>query len=64
MEAVYAHRFGPYLVANVTISIDGSLSVAAGDAIATQAEHKLYESVDLLRRVHIHYHPAPVPRRS
>ncbi|MGE5603471.1 MAG: cation diffusion facilitator family transporter [Nitrososphaerales archaeon] len=57
VEEVYAHRFGPYLVANVTIGIDGSLSVAAGDCIATQAERELFRSVDLLRRVHIHYHP-------
>jgi cation diffusion facilitator family transporter len=58
VEEVYAHRFGPYLVADVTIGIDGTLSVAAGDAIASRAERELYGGVDLLRRVHIHYHPA------
>ncbi len=57
VEEVYAHRFGPYLVINVTIGIDGALSVAAGDSIASQAEKLLFDNIDLLRRVHIHYHP-------
>lgn len=57
VEEVYAHRFGPYLVLNVTIGIDGALSVAAGDSIASEAEKLLYDNIDLLRRVHIHYHP-------
>lgn len=57
VEEVYAHRFGPYLVMNVTVGIDGSLSVAAGDSIACAVEQRLYERVDLLRRVHVHYHP-------
>lgn len=56
-EEIHAHRFGPYLVINVTIGVDGSLSVAAGDAIASQVERTLYQNVDFLRRVHIHYHP-------
>ena len=64
VEEVYAHRFGPYLVVSLTIGIDGSLSVAAGDAISSQAERTLYSTIALLRRVHIHYHPAgaPTPR--
>jgi cation diffusion facilitator family transporter len=57
VEEVYAHRFGPYLVLNVTVGIDGSLSVAAGDSIASAVERRLYERIDLLRRVHVHYHP-------
>ncbi len=60
VEEVYAHRFGPYLVMNVTVGIDGSLSVAAGDSIACAVEQRLYEKVDLLRRVHVHYHPEGV----
>ncbi len=58
VEEIYAHRFGPYFVINLTIGIDGSLSVAAGDSIASQAERALYDSIGLLRRAHIHYHPA------
>lgn len=57
VEEVYAHRFGPYLVLNVTVGIDGSLSVAAGDSIACEVERTLYEKIELLRRVHVHYHP-------
>jgi len=57
VEETQAHRFGPYLVVNLVIGIDGSLTVAEGDAIATQVERTLYENIDLLRRVHVHYHP-------
>ena len=57
VEEVLAHRFGPYLVMNITIGIDGSLSVVQGDAIATEAEEKLFGEIDMLKRVHIHYHP-------
>jgi cation diffusion facilitator family transporter len=58
VEEIQAHRFGPYLVINVTIGIDGSLTVVAGDEIASDVEHKLYQEVELVRRVHVHYHPA------
>ncbi len=58
VEEVHAHRFGPYLVVNLTIGIDGGLSVKAGDEIASQAESLLHKNMPFLRRVHIHYHPA------
>ena len=61
IEEVHAHRFGPYLVVNVTIGVDGSLSVAEGDKIASQVERTLIEHVEFMRRVHIHYHPATSP---
>ena len=57
LEEMHAHRFGPYLVVNLTIGIDGSLSVAAGDCIATQVETLIYQKMDLVRRVYVHYHP-------
>jgi cation diffusion facilitator family transporter len=57
IEEVHAHRFGPYLVANITIGVDGSISVADGDCIASEVEHRLYEKIELLRQAHIHYHP-------
>ena len=61
MEEITTHRFGPYLVLNLTIGVDGSLSVAEGDRIASQVEHHLYERIELVKRVNIHYHPvAPV----
>jgi cation diffusion facilitator family transporter len=57
VEEVHAHRFGPYLVVNVTIGVDGELTVAAGDCIATEVEHLLYERFELVRQVYVHYHP-------
>jgi cation diffusion facilitator family transporter len=57
IEEVHAHRFGPYLVVNLTIGIDGSQSVAAGDCIATEVENLIYHNMDLVRRVYVHYHP-------
>lgn len=57
VEEVLAHRFGPYLVIYLTVGIDGSLSVAEGDDIATRIEQTLHEEISLLQRVHVHYHP-------
>jgi len=61
IEEIQTHRFGPYLVVNVTIGVAGSLSVADGDKIATQVEHTLTEHIEFMRRVHVHYHPATSP---
>ncbi|MBU0511174.1 MAG: cation diffusion facilitator family transporter [Chloroflexi bacterium] len=58
VEEIHAHRFGPHLVVNITICVDGALSVAEGDRIATQVEHTLIENIEYIRRVHVHYHPA------
>lgn len=57
VEEVHAHRFGPYLVMNITIGINGELRVREGDAIATAVEESLLEEIEFLRRVHVHYHP-------
>jgi cation diffusion facilitator family transporter len=59
LEEIQAHRFGPYLVINLTICINGDITVHEGDQIADQVERKLYENISLLRRVHVHYHPGP-----
>jgi len=58
IEEVHAHRFGPYLVVNLTIGIDGALSVVEGDRIATEVEETLLAHIQFLRRVYVHYHPA------
>jgi cation diffusion facilitator family transporter len=58
IHEIHAHRFGPYLVVNVTIGVDGTLSVEAGDEIACQVEQILYQNIEFLRRVYVHYHPA------
>jgi len=58
VEEINAHRFGPYLVVNLTIGVDGSMSVANGDTIATRIENTLCNELELLQRVYVHYHPA------
>ncbi|MBN2548105.1 MAG: cation transporter [Anaerolineales bacterium] len=57
VEELHAHCFGPYLVVNITIGIDGEISVADGDCIASKVEYSIMTSVDLVRRVYVHYHP-------
>ena len=57
LEEMQAHRFGPHIVVNLTIGIDGNLTVIEGDAIATKAEKLIYQSIPNVMRVHIHYHP-------
>jgi len=58
IENIHAHRFGPYLTMNLTLAVDGGISVTEGDHIATLAEKKLKAAIDFLQVVHIHYHPA------
>ena len=57
VEEVHAHRFGPYLVVNVTIGVDGKLTVAQGDRIATRAEDILLKKIEFMRRVYVYYYP-------
>jgi cation diffusion facilitator family transporter len=57
VQLVRAHSFGPWLVLNVTIGVDGTLTVAAGDAIADEVERVLHQRVEFLRAVYVHYHP-------
>jgi cation diffusion facilitator family transporter len=64
IEEIHAHRFGPYLVVNLTIGIDGKLTVAEGDQIATLVETTLLQQVANLRRVHVHYHPSRASLRA
>ena len=63
VEEVLAHRFGPYLVLNITICIDGTLSVAEGDNIATEVERALQREIEMVQRVHVHYHPVKDGKR-
>ena len=49
---------------NVTIGIDGALSVLQGDMIANQVEEKLIQSIPNVKRVHVHYHPANKRREN
>ncbi|HAX69810.1 MAG TPA: cation transporter [Anaerolineae bacterium] len=58
LEELQAHRFGPHIVVNLTIGIDGALSVFEGDRIASRVEEILLTSIPNVKRVHVHYHPA------
>lgn len=57
IEEVHAHRFGPWLVANLTIGVDGGISVREGHRIAIEVERRLVDRVEFMRRVYVHYHP-------
>lgn len=64
VEEVHAHRFGPYLVLNVQIGVDGRIPVWEGDAIASQVETLLRQKIPMVIRSYVHYHPADdAPRR-
>ena len=58
LEEIQAHRFGPHIVLNLTIGIDGLLTITEGDAIATHVEQLVCATVPNVSRVHVHYHPA------
>jgi cation diffusion facilitator family transporter len=58
IEQIRAHRFGVYLIANVTIGVEGAQSVAEGDKIATRVERTLLDNIEFMRWVHVHFHPS------
>lgn len=58
IEDIHGHRFGQYLVINITVGVDPEITVAEGDRIATQVETILTEQIDSMRRVFVHFHPA------
>lgn len=57
VEEIHGHRFGLYMVLNITIGVSPDLTVAEGDRIATRVEHLLVNEIDSMRRVFVHYHP-------
>jgi cation diffusion facilitator family transporter len=58
IQEIQAHRFGPHIVVNLTVGVDGHMSVREGDEIASQIESMLCAEVANVRRVHVHYHPS------
>jgi cation diffusion facilitator family transporter len=64
LEELQAHRFGPSIVVNLTIGIDGALSVSEGDLISCCVEETLTREIPQVRRVHVHYHPAEKRREN
>jgi cation diffusion facilitator family transporter len=61
VEEIHAHRFGPYMVINITIGVDGNITVIEGDHIACQVEDLIGAEINLVRRVYVHYHPLRQP---
>jgi cation diffusion facilitator family transporter len=64
LHEVQAHRFGPHSVVNVTIGVDGEMTVKDGDEIANRVENLLCSNIPNLRRVHVHYHPADLEHQN
>jgi len=58
IEEIHGHRFGQYMVINITIGISPDLTVAEGDRIANLVEKILLTEINHMRRVFVHYHPA------
>ncbi|MBB5347399.1 cation transporter [Desulfoprunum benzoelyticum] len=58
IEDIHGHRFGPYLVINITVGVAPDITVAEGDRIACRIEMILLHQIDFMRRVFVHYHPA------
>jgi cation diffusion facilitator family transporter len=63
IEEIQAHRFGPYFVLQVTVGVEGSISVAEGDRIATAVECAIYKGIPLVLRAYVHYHPVKIQGR-
>ena len=64
LEEMQAHRFGPHIVLNLTIGIDGALRVAEGNAIAIKVETLLRNFIPNVQRVHVHYQPINAQRKN
>ena len=48
---IQAHRFGQYLVINMSILVDGDISVNEGDSIADGVEKRLIAEIAFLQAV-------------
>ena len=64
VEEIHGHRFGLYMVVNITVGVSPELTVAEGDRIATLVEDLLVRDMDIIRRVFVHYHPVQSDRRN
>lgn len=57
VEKINATAYGPYMIINMVICVEGNITVDEGDAIAEKVERSLYKENEFVRGVHIHYHP-------
>ena len=57
IDEIQAHRFGQYYVINITVCVDGRITVYDGDRIASLVEKTLMENIEYVKGVYVHYHP-------
>ena len=61
IEELGVHRLGPYYNINMTIAVDGHLTIEEGHRISDAVEKVLMKEFEgSLRAVHIHYHPVEI----
>lgn len=57
IEELYVQYFGMYMMINITIFVDGEISVREGDLVADNVEEILYKNIEYLKKVNVHFHP-------
>ncbi|MCL2064881.1 MAG: cation diffusion facilitator family transporter [Candidatus Cloacimonetes bacterium] len=57
IESILSHRYGNHYSLNITIGIDGELSMNQADNLADRFEKELLSKDDDLKYAFIHYHP-------
>jgi len=57
VQSILSHRYGPYYSLNITLGINGSLSMDKGHNLADIFENELMQKDSNLKYVFIHYHP-------
>lgn len=59
VDEIQAHRFGPFYVINLTLAVDGHLTIGEGEMLACRVEARLYQRDRFVKQVYVHLHPAP-----
>ena len=57
IEDVYVQYFGIYMMINITIFVNGEISVREGDLVADKVEEILYKNIEYVKKVNVHFHP-------
>jgi len=57
IEEIKATAYGPYMIINLVICVEGDITVSEGDAIAEEVEKIILKENKFVKGVHIHYHP-------
>ena len=56
LHEIHAHRFGPSFVINLTIALDGDMTMKRADRISERIRAILYNRMDYVLKVYVHYH--------